>query len=1017
MQKAFTPFLRRYAFLATLTLCATSLWAQTEDDARQAALQFMQQNGFKTLDLKVERLTPQTAPSRVKSQHGTSSSGESTSSNVYAFNADGGGFALVCTGNGHTVVAGYSSTGSLSASNLPEPMEAWLKDYQEVLASTEKSEVNLDTDEPHWEGSTITPVAPLITTKWGQGEPFNNQCPGTSKQRSVAGCAPVALAQLLHYFHLNRKGGGSLSYSHLDSETEYNIDYSTTTYDWNQMLDTYEEGKYTQEQAQAVAKLMLECGIACKANYGYTGTSAKIPFVALNKYYNFECQNVIRSSSIYNSYTVRTSSFYVTTEKWMKMIQEELANGRPIIYTAGDQEQTAGGVSMGNDIIHTFIIDGIDDKNYVHVNWGWAGQADGYYDVAVLNPGVVKFNNVKGFRRSHSMIVGIQPREENFQEKVYQAFVPCIYSSDDNPWIQHASKKDLADELNNPSMKPRYETGKCNFYLTSNADEEKNFRVSLALVRNGKIVYDFHNGSSYSLRLEGPTISICNLKGSFGTIPKVDDGEYELRIIYYENGQRKITPMPLQYVSKVKIQNNATKMSFINVANDDVVNMLSVEDVNPASEIYAGTKFYLNVKTRGYYNGNYKKFKLNFRNVETGKVYGYYQGSGSQNELSYDFYYNDYTQSKIFPFFPKNKTNGFSMPAGRYKVEVNDKCSFAKVVGDLYIDVKEKPDYPVLDGFSLAYMNSWIIDDNKRDSYAALGHVPKSNGPVWQKATCHFSYANKTEEPVTLRLYLVNINTGEELLIHQQENWTPGQEVILNRSFYPLQGLFEFKCRYVTPDGEREGLMPVSYYDKISYEHWAYRYEMGKTESYYDNYLCQFATASSHRIDAQHVGISLSLKPIMWSANAKASVKLLLLNKQTGDLSIVAKHGIEMVENGETTIDFTAPLASGTEYEGWVLCNKWGDNISSENYYVINRDKEFARFTIRKDGSLVGINQVQAPSKQTFSEGEKVKVYDADGRLLLDTTFSSNLWQNLDRTLPHGMYIIKSASRSVKLRK
>lgn len=58
MQKAFTPFLRRYAFLATLTLCATSLWAQTEDDARQAALQFMQQNGFKTLDLKVERLTP-----------------------------------------------------------------------------------------------------------------------------------------------------------------------------------------------------------------------------------------------------------------------------------------------------------------------------------------------------------------------------------------------------------------------------------------------------------------------------------------------------------------------------------------------------------------------------------------------------------------------------------------------------------------------------------------------------------------------------------------------------------------------------------------------------------------------------------------------------------------------------------------------------------------------------------------------------------------------------------------------
>lgn len=44
-----------------------------------------------------------------------------------------------------------------------------------------------------------------------------------------------------------------------------------------------------------------------------------------------------------------------------------------------------------------------------------------------------------------------------------------------------------------------------------------------------------------------------------------------------------------------------------------------------------------------------------------------------------------------------------------------------------------------------------------------------------------------------------------------------------------MQGLFEFKCRYVTPDGGREGLMPVSYYDKISSNgYWNYRYEMGR---------------------------------------------------------------------------------------------------------------------------------------------------------------------------------------------
>ena len=39
---------------------------------------------------------------------------------------------------------------------------------------------------------------------------------------------------------------------------------------------------------------MLECGIASKAEYGYSETGATIPFVALNKYYNYECMFIPR---------------------------------------------------------------------------------------------------------------------------------------------------------------------------------------------------------------------------------------------------------------------------------------------------------------------------------------------------------------------------------------------------------------------------------------------------------------------------------------------------------------------------------------------------------------------------------------------------------------------------------------------------------------------------------------------------------------------------------------------------
>lgn len=1018
MRKTPTLFLRRYAFLIALSLCTTSLWAQTEEDARQAALHFMQQEGLKTFGLKVEKLTSQVAPLKVKAQPSVSE--VNTSSNVYAFNADGGGFALVCTGNGHTVVAGYSSTGSLSASNLPTPMKNWLDNYQETLASTENSGINLKTDDPHWVGPTVTPVAPLITTKWGQSAPFNNQCPGTNKQRSKVGCVPVALAQVLHYYRLNRKGGGSLSYSHLDSETEYNINYTTTTYDWDNMLDTYEEGKYTKVQADAVAKLMLECGIACKADFGYTATSSQSAFVALNNYYNFECQNVIRSSSIQNIYTLTGFDFLVATEKWMKMIQEELTHGRPIIYTAGTQEHPIGGINdPDNDIVHTFIIDGIDDKNYVHVNWGWGGMADGYYDVAVLNPSVIRFDDVKGFRRNHSMILGIQPREEDFQEKVYQTFVPCIYSSDNSPGIQHSPEKRKDYSMHKQQMRPFYTTSKYNFYLTSNTYKKKKFKVSIALVKDGKIVYDFQKGEFNLLSLEGTDTHIYNLIGSFGSVPQVDDGTYELRIIYRDQrGQTQITPMPSQYVSQVEISRNSQKMRFINTTNDSVVNTIFIDEVTPASEIYAGTKFYLNVKAHGYYGGGYNSFKLNFRNEETGKVYGYYQGANSLNDLSYTFDYNDYTQSKIFPFFPKSISNGFGMPAGRYKVEVakeNGVRKFAKIVGNLYIDVKEKPSYPVLDGISLASLDMWFNNEEEKQ-YAELGYFPISNTENWKDLTCEFAYANKTDDPVTLRLYLVNVNTGEEIPIHQQENWSPGQKVNINQSFYPLQGLYVFRCRYVTPDGEREGLIPDSYYDKTYYSKiWSYRYDMGKTHDFLDEYLSQLSKVTSHRIDSSHVSISLSIKPLYsWPSYNKASAKLLLVNKKTGNLSIVVKKGIEMENESATTINFIAPLASDAEYEGWALYKKSEDD---DYYYVINRDGEFARFTILKDGSLVGISQAQTPSTQAFSVGENIKVFDVKGNLLFNTTFSSNLWSELDRTLPHGVYIIKSASQSVKFGK
>lgn len=64
--------------------------------------------------------------------------------------------------------------------------------------------------------------------------------------------------------------------SDIDSyETEtYNLWIPTiyadeqTNYDWDNMLDSYHDGNYTDEQADAVAKLMYHCGAAVQMDYG-----------------------------------------------------------------------------------------------------------------------------------------------------------------------------------------------------------------------------------------------------------------------------------------------------------------------------------------------------------------------------------------------------------------------------------------------------------------------------------------------------------------------------------------------------------------------------------------------------------------------------------------------------------------------------------------------------------------------------------------------------------------------------
>ena len=65
-----------------------------------------------------------------------------------------------------------------------------------------------------------------------------------------------------------------------------------------------------------------------------------------------------------------------TKDTWMRLIREELSAGRPIAFS--------GRCGFGDEDGHSFVCDGMDGNGLLHINWGWDGTFNGYFDIDIL---------------------------------------------------------------------------------------------------------------------------------------------------------------------------------------------------------------------------------------------------------------------------------------------------------------------------------------------------------------------------------------------------------------------------------------------------------------------------------------------------------------------------------------------------------------------------------------------------------------------------------------------------------
>lgn len=359
-----------------IAICVSALFANGKQISQNAALSAAR---------KYSR-TGQVAPAK------NLRSDKTNNAPYYAFNLEQG-YVIVSGDDEMTELVGYAENGFFDAENVPPQMQLWLDGYTEYVAAVQSGKAKarkiLLSDSP----SVV--VEPLVTTKWNQDAPFNNFAPeytddNNNTQRCATGCAATAMAQIMKFHNWPEQGVGHYSYEHQSFGT-ISSNFSKHVYDWTNMIDRYNNGEYSNVQADAVALLMKDCGVSLNMNYGpVSGASIYSYTPAFKNYFRYSSRTVNRSGC--------------ETAEFTKIITDELQEGRPIIYCG-----------TGEDGGHAFVVDGYDTNYFLHVNWGWGGYSDGYFDMNYMDPAGLGIGGGSGAFKWNQGIVLARPLKDGVE--------------------------------------------------------------------------------------------------------------------------------------------------------------------------------------------------------------------------------------------------------------------------------------------------------------------------------------------------------------------------------------------------------------------------------------------------------------------------------------------------------------------------------------------------------------------------------------------------------------------------
>ncbi len=319
--------------------------------------------------------------------------------------SDGEHFSIIGNDDRYDAVLAYG-TGAFCVDSIPSNVKWWMTAVEQVMNSTSSTTVTA----AQRAANSYTTVGPLMTTKWSQETPYNGLLPEVKngknkKSKAPCGCVATAMAQILNCNQYPSSVSFKGSYT-IDGAEDATEEQVTETFSWPYLLaygayypDGYTSSKdvksisYTDEEGDAIARLIRACGYSVNMDYSYEGSGA----------YVYDAGLAMVEKFLYPQAAVKyLYRDYYTTEEWMDILYNEFKNGNPVLY--GGCGTTSDSGSDDDYYGHAFVLHGMDSSGLVYVSWGWSGAYDGYYAVDLLH-----VDDETEFNLAQEMLIGIRP--------------------------------------------------------------------------------------------------------------------------------------------------------------------------------------------------------------------------------------------------------------------------------------------------------------------------------------------------------------------------------------------------------------------------------------------------------------------------------------------------------------------------------------------------------------------------------------------------------------------------------